>query len=108
MWNLFLDDERHPPDNGRDFTLARSSHEAIACVEERGMPEFISFDHDLGGDDTAMVFLTWLENMLLEDRLRLSETFSYTVHSQNPIGARNISGRLEPLLQHLRAASPAP
>ena len=55
---LYVDDLREPPD--ADWTVARSSTEAIAFIEEQGCPDEISFDHDLGGDDTAMVIVKWM------------------------------------------------
>lgn len=53
-WSLFIDDIRKPPPG--DWVVCRSSEAALESVRSRGMPTFISFDHDLGGDDTAMAF----------------------------------------------------
>jgi len=93
-WNLFLDDLRIPPEmhqpsleNPAFWTLAQSSQEAMDLVREKGMPAFMSLDHDLGGDDKSMVFLNWLayEYWNGEDNIPL-----YVVHSANPVGAENI------------------
>ena len=79
-WKLFLDDER----NVLDYTMescvrvARSSTEARALVEDLGMPEHCFFDHDLGGDDTTMVFLKWLANEYWDGEMpipEISDTF---------------------------------
>jgi hypothetical protein len=86
---LFIDDERFPP-SGSHSIIARTSVEAFGVVLARGMPDFISFDHDLGGDDTAMKFLHDLADYALDHGIDFS--FDYYIHSQNPIGAANIDG----------------
>ncbi len=47
-YNLFLDDERFPPNDGKDWVIVRSVQEAVDYVEVNGLPSFISFDNDLG------------------------------------------------------------
>ena len=91
---LFIDDNRMLgdvpiPDLQIPWTLARSSGEAKGIVLRRGIPAFISFDHDLGGDDTSMVFLKWFSALKLET---LPE---YQVHSANPVGKENIISFME-------------
>jgi len=54
-YRMFLDDERDPPEDGQDWLVFRSSSHAIGFMMIHGLPDFISFDHDLGGLDTAMV-----------------------------------------------------
>ena len=95
MKKLFIDDERFPVTN--DFVIARNSADAIAYVEKFGCPNFISFDHDLGGDDTAMVFVKWLIEKDLDYQVIPSD-FDYYIHSQNPIGRQNIDGLLRSYL----------
>ena len=97
-YNLFIDDERFPPDDGREWVIVRSSEEAIEYVRTRGIPDFISYDHDLGGYDTAMRFIRWMIDCYLEDTF---DTFpvNYTIHSQNPIGALNIKDLLDGFIQ---------
>lgn len=90
-YKLFIDDEREPV--GDDWVIARSSFEAASIVTSNGMPNFISFDHDLGDDDTAMGFLNWLSDTCLDAGTTFS--FDYTVHSQNPVGRDNIIGFIE-------------
>ena len=97
---LFIDDERFPPNDAKPWEIVRSSKEACDAVECRGMPTFISFDHDLGGDDTAMRFLHWLTDHVLDHGIDLSCT-AYTVHSQNPVGRDHIIG----LMENLRRAT---
>lgn len=85
-YKLYLDDLRDCPEG---FILARSSEDAITIVEIRGMPEFISLDHDLGQEDTSMVFLKWLSNNFDKP------SFNYIVHSANPVGSENIISFIE-------------
>lgn len=96
-WKLFLDDERYPKGSG--WNVARSSDSAIQMTLLEGMPQEISFDHDLGGDDTSMVFLHWLTAALLRKEVAFPEDFVYSVHSQNPVGARNVACLMDNLLR---------
>lgn len=84
-WRLFLDDVRDPEDTA--YTVARSSEEALELCRSRGMPEFMSLDHDLGGDDTTMVFLTRLVREVWDT---YTPPPDFQVHSANPVGAKNI------------------
>ena len=108
-YKLFLDDERDSPcDNTKCVTgvpvpkwvIARSSSEAIELVKTKGIPSFISFDHDLGGDDTAMKFIWFLINSHIEGSIEAFPT-SYYVHSQNPIGVENIKGLMESYIRSI-------
>lgn len=91
QYKLFIDDEREPV--GDDWIVARSSFDAAVIVAIGGVPSYISFDHDLGEDDTVMTFLKWLADTCLDDGTTF--TFGYTVHSQNPVGRDNIIGFIE-------------
>lgn len=109
MYAMFIDDERFPTENrvkiqkkpeGQvrlvPMIIARSSKEAIVHLEVDGCPEFISFDHDLGGEDTAMSVVRYLIDRDLDaDGNFIPHNFTYYVHSQNCVGARNITGLLE-------------
>lgn len=97
-WILFLDDERYPAEP--DCMLARTSYDAIRFTSDWGMPVEMRLDHDLGGDDTAMEYLNWLEGELDSGDAHFPKGFSYSIHSQNPIGATNIKNRMEFLLKY--------
>ena len=82
---LFLDDERtiEMVDRaawpiGMQILIARSSDDAKNIVYRCGDPAFCSFDHDLGGTDTAMVFLKWYANEYATDSTVIP---SFVVHS---------------------------
>jgi hypothetical protein len=87
---LYLDDVRFPPNN--QFILARSSAEALDVVKKLGWPTFMSLDHDLGGQDTTMVFLRQLVAALWDG---VSAPPQYSVHSANPVGKANIVSFME-------------
>ena len=93
-WELFLDDERMPSDAGwaygHDIKIARSSKEAEDLVNEHGLPTAISFDHDLGGEDTAFKFMWWLINGHLDDKWNLARVKAVQIHSANPEGAKKL------------------
>jgi hypothetical protein len=83
---LFLDDRRSPPADG-DWIIARSSAEAIRLLAT-GEVTYISFDHDLGGEDHGMLVVDWLEA-----RANADPSFplpAWRVHSANPVGAARI------------------
>ena len=90
MYKLFIDDVRDAPDNL--WTVCRSSHQAIEHIKVYGMPAFISFDHDLGGEDTTMLFLRRLVNELWDGKETQPE---YRIHSANPVGSENIKSFME-------------
>jgi len=102
---LFLDDIRtkeqvYPVYYG-DYFEVRSFEEFCAWIEENGLPEIISFDHDLSiehyaGDfskeKTGMDCAKWLVEYCLDHNEKLPQ---YFVHSQNPVGKQNILGLLK-------------
>lgn len=99
-WHLFLDDERFPRKKSY-WTIARSSIDAQALVEMNGIPEEIAFDHDLGGQDTSRDFCRWLTDFMIDNDLKFPSNFTFSVHSQNPIGAKWITSYMNSLI-HFR------
>ena len=95
---MYLDDERVPKLRD-DYVIVRSFNEAVAYVLEHGLPEFISFDHDLGLVESGYDFAKWLVDYMIDNQtLVLPE---WNVHSANPVGAQNINGLLESFKRHL-------
>ena len=97
MKRLYLDDIRTPKDSS--FIIVRSFEEAVHFVTVHGIPSFISFDHDLGmknGEllETGYDFAKWLVEKDLNGEFLFPEDFSFTVHSANPVGAKNIESYL--------------
>lgn len=93
-WKLFLDDLRTPNDDS--YLLATDVEEAKQLIAHYGMPHYISFDHDLGEDangsplESGYDFAKWLVSMELDGLLKFPEDFAFSVHSMNPVGAKNI------------------
>lgn len=96
-YKLFIDDLRFPVTE--DWVVARQSGDAINIVQQNGFPQEISFDHDLGYDDTSIRFLRWIAEALMDGKLTISENFTYSVHSQNPVGAKNIHTYMQCILK---------
>lgn len=95
---LFLDDVRRPPVGGWD--VVRSYTEFVAYLAQYGMPDLISFDHDLAPEHYAWPFTGATEPppfvektgydcamYIVENRLPLQE---FRVHSANPAGRERI------------------
>lgn len=102
-YQLFLDDERLPPNDGKQWMIARSYAEAVSLVETHGCPEVVSFDHDLGAVDgrvqkTGLDFAMYLVSRDLDADI-LPDDFFFTIHSQNPVGAENIKCYLRSYLR---------
>lgn len=88
---IYLDDVRDLPDGFDDWVVARSAEEALRLITSNGLEniESISFDHDLGEDcmsgyDLASI----IEEMVYNAEFTSIPKFS--VHSANPVGARNL------------------
>ena len=115
MKKLFLDDVRSAEmvfmntidpiyENNNEWEIVRSFNEFVSYIEEKGLPEFISFDHDLDYDHyklenqqdidyekmeikTGFHAAQWLINYCADNKLKLP---NYKVHSMNLAGKRNI------------------
>jgi hypothetical protein len=119
MYNLFLDDCRHPsevdwvklPDVR--WIIARTYEDFVRIIERDGLPEIVSFDHDLGPSAYSQVVSAmmtgeidyskitektgydaarFLVNYCLERNAALPE---YYIHTLNPVGKLNILSVLQ-------------
>lgn len=97
---IWLDDIRNPPDD--TWHIVRTSGQAIALYElfiagggDQANLE-ISFDHDLGGEDTARPVVAYMEAITIVNELPM---FKWHVHSQNPVGAAYIRRAMERMQQ---------
>ena len=92
-WKMFLDDERYPVDD--NWVIVRNKCEVLKAISDRGMPSFISFDHDLGENEpTGYDIVKALVELDMDGEHKFPEGFSWYVHSQNPVGALNIDSYL--------------
>ncbi len=105
---LFLDDIRtidmvYDASEEKDYDIVRTYEAFVAYIKENGLPDFISFDNDLGLDKNGEVALDgyaaakWL---VYESGLDLSE-LKYKVHSANPVAAEQIRGLLNNYIEFL-------
>lgn len=126
-YNLFLDDERFPVNRKGegdqssaydltgnkkyfllDWVIVRNFGDFVKTVEENGLPEIISFDHDLKDEHyyyyrmftiytgwidytvlegTGFEAAKWLTNYMMDNDLECPEIL---IHTQNTVGAKNI------------------
>ncbi len=116
MYNLFLDDIRQPWEAGNymlpvdvrkfyrlyDWVIVRNYKEFVETITEKGLPDLVSFDHDLADihydpttwtesfsyeEETGYDCAKWMVNYCMENHLPMP---NYLVHSMNPTGAENI------------------
>lgn len=84
---LFLDDVRQPLDDS--WTVARSSAEALTILKQARddgvRVKEISFDHDLGGDDTSRRVMYWIVASHEWPTI-------ITIHTANPVGKSYLYG----------------
>jgi hypothetical protein len=100
-WKMFLDDERYPigglwPDTNEGWIICRHETDVAFHVAMLGMPYHISFDHDLGaGVPTGMDIAKTMVQWDMDGKFRFPDGFSFYVHSQNPVGKKNIESYLD-------------
>lgn len=121
MNKLFLDDIRSPKDAiglvpshmnqfywSNDWDVVRSHDEFVEFIKNNGVPDFVSFDHDLADEHykdleashekTGYESAKWLVDYCVDNGVGLPE---YQVHSANPVGKKNIEVYLENAKKHL-------
>lgn len=107
-YKLFIDDERYthevvwaPADVRASYEtdtwlIARNMTEVMDIVKSLGMPSFVSFDHDLGdGERTGYDIAKAMVDMDMDGTEVFPADFSFYVHSQNPVGKKNIENYLD-------------
>jgi len=128
---LFLDDIRIPRDvftyirNSiyleTDWIIVRDYDSFVKFITENGLPDLITFDHDLGiehypklknpnwskepinydkfSEKTGYDCAKWLMNYILDNNIKkLPEIL---IHTQNPVGGKNIKGLMDSLRKFL-------
>lgn len=92
---LWIDDVRPAPEG---WWWAKSSRQAKAFIVQHGLDQIdtISFDHDLGGDDTTMPVMNYIEELVFT---KSATAPIMTVHSQNPVGR----AQLEAIIQRIQS-----
>ena len=92
---LYLDDVRNPKSEG--WTIVRNYDEFVNYITDNGLPEEISFDHDLGEDPNKTVksgydCAKWLCEYCWGNGIPIP---SWNIHSANPVGRDNIAAVLQ-------------
>lgn len=88
---LWIDDLRDPPD--ATWHWVKTSADALLCLKHFASDiSEVSFDHDLGGDDTVMPFVQEVEARAFQGR---GDPFVWHVHSANPVGRKNIVAAMQ-------------
>ena len=84
MKKLYLDDLRVTPEG---FDRVYNYADFVEYITQNGLPDFISFDHDLGEDESGYDCAKYLVEYCIEHNLQLPK---FSVHSQNPVDKENI------------------
>ena len=83
---MYLDDIRKPKTEG--WTIIRNYSEFVHHITIFGIPDEISFDHDLGEEEkSGYDCAKWLCQYCWENGLPFPD---WNVHSANPVGRENI------------------
>lgn len=123
MKKLFLDDIRNPNEAiglvhsdldhfyiQGDWLIVRNYFDFCGLIQKSGLPDLISFDHDLADDGyklypddsytekTGYECAKWLVDWCLENNKQLPK---FVVHSANPVGKKNIEIYLNNATKHL-------
>lgn len=142
-YNLYLDDWREPVHtliskkpiylkkiiSENEWVIVRNYHEFIQKIEKDGLPNIVSFDHDLGDnyyfldkepmrlilmpkdvifdyvkyeendERTGYHCAKWLVDYCIDNKLSLPQ---YIIHSDNEVGTENIRSYLENFKKHYK------
>lgn len=107
MKKLFLDDIRtidmvYEKNREPEFDIVRTYDAFVKYIKEKGLPDYISFDNDLGLDENGEVAkdgyacAKWL---VYESNLDLTGLDFY-VHSANPVATEQIKSLLNNYIAH--------
>lgn len=86
-----------------EFDIVRTYEDFVDYIKVNGLPQFISFDNDLGLDQNGEIApdgyaaAKWL---VYESGLDLIN-LKFNVHSANPVAAKQIEGLLNNYINHL-------
>lgn len=81
---IWIDDVRPPP--SENWIWVKTLSEAFVAISANELAE-ISFDHDLGGEDTTMPLAKLIEEMAYFGTMK---PFKWYIHSANPVGRQNL------------------
>jgi len=107
-YKLFLDDIRdvhmvYDDFTNDDFVIVRDFDALVKVISEKGLPEFLSFDNDLGEDSNGCLLKDGYECakwLVYESGLDL-RNLNFKVHSANPIASVQIESLLNNYIDYL-------
>jgi hypothetical protein len=127
-YNLYLDDFRDPIDSAfylkapiyssAEWKVVRNYDEFVKTITELGVPELISFDHDLADahynhqdniiyneftEKTGYHCAKWLIDYCIDNNKKLPATI--LIHSMNPAGSANIKSLFDSYIKSLELPS---
>jgi hypothetical protein len=96
-YKVFFDDLRtvdmvYDSSMESEFIVVRNVKDFKKLIQEKGIPDFVSFDHDLGEDEFGNIAedvydaVKWMVYVKEYDLRKMD----FVVHSDNPVGAKNI------------------
>jgi hypothetical protein len=109
-YNLFLDDIREPKDvtwiklPEVDWFIVRNYKEFVDSIKKKGLPQMVSFDHDLApehyafnnsnnsDEPTGYDCAKWLVEFCQCHHKQFPQ---YYIHSMNPAGVKNIDSYIK-------------
>ena len=106
---LFLDDIRtidmvYSKSMESEFDIVRNYNDFVNYIIKNGLPDFISFDNDLGLDENGEVApdgyaaAKWL---VFDSGLDI-KNLKFYVHSANPVAAQQIQSLLDNYIEFLK------
>lgn len=114
---LMIDDLRNPPMVYQmtampiylepNWVVATTYNDFIKHIEKSGLPDFISFDHDLGelsifangNEASGYDCAKWLIDYCFDNQFKLPDFYC---HSMNPVGKANINSILNSFIKFNR------
>lgn len=122
---LYLDDVRTPKEtlpNAHPWVVVRNYDEFVNYITHNGVPDLISFDHDLAKEHMEDYYAQVFQNgyqipnyeefkektgldcakFLCEYAQRMNQEIkSCVVHSHNPVGSQNIMSYINGFMKHM-------
>jgi hypothetical protein len=99
-YRIYLDDVRRKPETTHEWVVVKSLSEFKRVIAERGLPEFVGFDHDLNESHYAQKYAdgqtgydaaVWLDEHCCRNNLPFPK---WAVHSMSASGVERIKMRL--------------
>ena len=97
QYKIFLDDLRtvdmvYGPGRDHEFEIVRNVDDFKKIVEDRGVPDYISFDHDLGLRDNGEVMDAYeVVKWMVYDKEYDLRDMKFMIHSANPLAFGRIN-----------------